>query len=100
MNWDRLSSDGMMRRALLGVLVHGLIASALPAWAWADDPVANLTCGDAAAAALQRRYESVRDFRADIVQTTRSVALGTGSSRQMISKGSVVIAKPGKMAPA
>jgi outer membrane lipoprotein carrier protein len=62
----------------------------------ADKPV-GAGCRDAAVAALQRRYESAKDLRADIVQTTRSVALGAGSSEQMTSKGTVVFAKPGKM---
>jgi outer membrane lipoprotein carrier protein len=68
--------------------------SPLPAGA---DQSAKLSCRDAVVAALQQRYESARDLRADIVQTTRSVALGTDSSQQMTSKGTVVFAKPGKM---
>jgi outer membrane lipoprotein carrier protein len=68
--------------------------SALPARA--DSP-SELGCRDAVVAALQRRYESAKDIRADIVQTTRSVALGTNASEQMTSKGTVVFAKPGKM---
>jgi outer membrane lipoprotein carrier protein len=87
----------MMRRGLIRTLVLSLIAMAMPAWVWAGGPPADTTCGEAAATALQRRYESVRDFRADIVQTTRSVALGSNSSQEMTSKGSVVFAKPGKM---
>ena len=86
-----------MRRAFLHVPLLWLIAGGLPSWAQADDPQDDATCGDAAAIALQRRYESVRDFRAEFVQVTRSVALGSGSSQQMTSKGSVVFAKPGKM---
>jgi outer membrane lipoprotein carrier protein len=61
------------------------------------DPPSELTCRDAVVAALQQRYESARDLRADIVQTTRSVALGADSSEQMTSKGTVIFAKPGKM---
>ena len=68
--------------------------SALPARA---EPPSELRCRDAVVAALQQRYEFAKDLRADIVQTTRSVALGTGSSEQMTSKGTVVFAKPGKM---
>jgi len=86
-----------MRRTLLYLLMHWLIAGAAPSWASADPLAANASCGDAAATALQRRYDSVRDFRADIVQTTRSVALGSDSAQQMAAKGSVVLAKPGKM---
>jgi outer membrane lipoprotein carrier protein len=54
-------------------------------------------CGEAAAAALQRRYESVRDLRAEIVQTTRSASLGTGPSHSIVSSGTVTLAKPGKL---
>ena len=53
-------------------------------------------CAERAAAALQRRYESVRDLEASFEQTTRSVALGQpGASAK--SSGSVVFAKPGRM---
>jgi outer membrane lipoprotein carrier protein len=72
------------------------MASGSPLHAGADQPL-ELTCRDAVVAALQQRYESARDFRADIVQTTRSVAFGANSSEQMTSKGSVIFAKPGKM---
>jgi outer membrane lipoprotein carrier protein len=72
------------------------MASGLPLPARADQP-SEPGCRDAVVAALQQRYESARDFRADIVQTTRSVTLGAEPSEQMISKGTVVFAKPGKM---
>jgi outer membrane lipoprotein carrier protein len=72
------------------------MASGLPLHARADQP-SQPSCRDAVVAALQQRYESAKDFRADIVQTTRSVALGADSSEQMTSKGTVVFAKPGKM---
>jgi outer membrane lipoprotein carrier protein len=72
------------------------MASGSPLPARADQP-SELTCRDAVVAALQHRYESARDLRADIVQTTHSVAFGAGSSEQMTSKGKVVFAKPGKM---
>lgn len=80
-------------------------ASALALWlttwgsslpAGADQP-SELSCRGAVVSALQQRYESAKDLRADIVQTTRSVALGADSSEQMTSKGTVVFAKPGKM---
>jgi len=82
-----------------------VIASALALWLTASgsalparaDPPAELSCRDAVVASLQRRYESAEDLRADIVQTTRSVAFGAGASEQMTSKGTVVFAKPGKM---
>lgn len=72
------------------------MVSGPPLPASADQP-SEPGCRDAAVAALQQRYESAKDLRADIVQTTRSVAFGAGSSEQMISKGTVVFAKPGKM---
>jgi outer membrane lipoprotein carrier protein len=61
------------------------------------DPPPEPSCRDAAIAALQQRYQSATDLRADIVQTTRSVALGANSPQQMVSTGTVVFAKPGKM---
>jgi len=61
------------------------------------DAAGDAACVEAAVTALQRRYEAVRDVRADIVQTSRSVALGSSASEQLTSKGSVVLAKPGKM---
>jgi outer membrane lipoprotein carrier protein len=72
------------------------MASGSPLPAGADQP-SKLLCRDAVVAALQQRYESVKDFRADIAQTTRSAAFGTDASEQMTSKGTVVFAKPGKM---
>jgi len=85
-----------MRIATASALALWLIASgpALPARA---DEVSRPSCRDAAVTALQQRYESAKDLRADIVQTTRSVALGAAASEQMTSKGTVVFAKPGKM---
>lgn len=53
-------------------------------------------CAERAAAALQRRYESVRDLEASFEQTTRSVALGQPGATAK-SSGSVVFAKPGRM---
>ncbi len=72
------------------------MAAGLPLPARADQP-SELSCRDAVVAALQQRYESARDLRADIIQTTRSVALGADSSEQMTSRGTVIFAKPGKM---
>jgi outer membrane lipoprotein carrier protein len=51
---------------------------------------------EGAAAALQRRYEAVRDLEASFEQTTRSVALGKAGSTAR-SRGQVVFAKPGRM---
>jgi outer membrane lipoprotein carrier protein len=86
----------MMRIATASALALWLIASGPALLAGADQP-SKTSCRDAAVTALQQRYESVEDLRADIVQTTRSAALGTGASEQMTSKGTVVFAKPGKM---
>ena len=57
---------------------------------------ATQACITRAVAAIQRRYEAVRDLSADFVQTTRSVALGAAGAA-VTSRGSVVFAKPGKM---
>jgi len=85
-----------MRIGTASALALWLMGSGSPLHAGADQPP-ELTCRDAVVAALQQRYESARDLRADIVQTTRSVAFGANSSEQMTSKGSVIFAKPGKM---
>ncbi len=82
-----------MRIATAVALTLWLLAS-VPARA---DQASNASCRDATVTALQQRYESAKDLRADIVQTTRSVALGATASEQMTSKGTVVFAKPGKM---
>jgi len=85
-----------MRIGTASALAIWLMASGSPLSAGTDQP-SELTCRDAVVAALQQRYESARDLRADIVQTTRSVALGADASEQMTSKGTVIFAKPGKM---
>ena len=55
-------------------------------------------CASEATAAVQRRYESVRDLEARFEQRTRSVALGVGAaSATTQSGGRVVFAKPGRM---
>ena len=45
------------------------------------------------AQALQRKYDSIRDFSADFVQISSSGVL----KRKMTERGTVVIKKPGKM---
>jgi outer membrane lipoprotein carrier protein len=45
------------------------------------------------AQALQKKYDSIRDFSADFVQTSNSGVL----KRTMTERGTVVIKKPGKM---
>ena len=47
---------------------------------------------------VQAHYDSVRDFSADFVQTTRSALFGaTGANQAAPTAGRVVFAKPGKM---
>jgi outer membrane lipoprotein carrier protein len=85
-----------MRIATATALTLWLIAIHSAPPAGADEP-SKTACRDAAVTALQQRYVSVRYLRADIVQTTRSVAFGANDSEPMTSKGTVVFAKPGKM---
>jgi len=85
-----------MRIGAASALALWLTAWSSPLAARADAP-SGLGCRDAVVAALQQRYESAKDLRADIVQATRSVALGAEASGQMTSRGTVVFAKPGKM---
>ena len=54
-------------------------------------------CTRSAVDAIQKRYQSIRDFSARFEQTTRSVALGTGAGAEQASKGTVRFAKPGRM---
>jgi outer membrane lipoprotein carrier protein len=81
-------------RALPLALAAAWLAAAAPAPA--EPPPKAPDCADRAAAALQRRYEAVRDLAARFEQTSRSVALG-GPAATARSSGSVVIAKPGRM---
>ena len=53
-------------------------------------------CAGPVAAALQRRYESVRALSARFEQTTKSAALG-GPGSVTTSSGQLVFAKPGRM---
>jgi outer membrane lipoprotein carrier protein len=50
-------------------------------------------CATRTAALIQRRYENVRDLRARFEQTTRPA----GAAAATTSRGTVVLAKPGKM---
>jgi outer membrane lipoprotein carrier protein len=64
----------------------------------ADAPEAGRgDCVETAIAAVQRRYESVRDLSGDFVQTSRAVAFGAPSAGDAESRGTVTFAKPGKM---
>jgi len=82
-------------RALSLALAAAWLGAVAPA---AAEPAAKAddACAEKAAAALQRRYEAVRDLSARFEQESRSVALG-GPAATARSKGSVVIAKPGRM---
>jgi outer membrane lipoprotein carrier protein len=72
-----------------------LLQLALPASAIAADPAVS-ACATRTVAALQARYEKVKDLSADFVQESRSVALG-GPGLPARSHGRVVFAKPGRM---
>ena len=63
------------------------MAAALSAPVYSADPTA-----PELAAALQRHYETIRDFSADFRHTSRGV-LG----RETIERGTLVVKKPGKM---
>ena len=73
-----------MGRSLILLLVLTLAA---PLQAQTRQPA------DAVAKALQARYQSIRDFSADFVQTYRTGVLKT----QTQESGTVVVKKPGKM---
>lgn len=60
------------------------------------DGSASSGCVDETIDAVQRRYESISDFRADFVQTTRTVAL-PGASAGAAARGTVIFAKPSRM---
>lgn len=98
------ASDEVMRVLLRLLLTATVLTSASAAAANGDagddgavrDELA--ACATEAARAVQRHYESVRDLSARFEQSTRSVALGTGSAAgQSVSRGEVVFAKPGRM---
>ncbi len=54
-------------------------------------------CRDRAAAAVQSRYEGVRDVSARFEQITHAARLGTSAGATASSRGRVTLAKPGKM---
>jgi outer membrane lipoprotein carrier protein len=82
-------------RRLLPPLLLALLAAA-PA-AGNDEPEPEPSaCVRGAVAAIQRRYESVRDLSARFEQTSRSVALGNAGASTR-SRGRVSFAKPGRM---
>lgn len=79
-----LFSNSAMRSAIL--LLSALFSVPLLAQQGARSP-------EELAQALQRRYETVRDFSADFVQTYRGGALRT----QARESGTVTVKKPGRM---
>jgi outer membrane lipoprotein carrier protein len=54
-------------------------------------------CRKRAIAAVQARYEGIRDLRARFVQTTSGAAIGARAPAQTTSRGIVVVAKPSRM---
>ena len=78
----------------LSILAASLLL-ALPAHAGGAQE-SESACALGAVAALQARYEKVKDLSADFVQESRSVALG-GPGLAARSQGRVVFAKPGRM---
>jgi outer membrane lipoprotein carrier protein len=98
----------VLSAALVGAaLAAGLFAGPRPAGAGgapAEDasvaepaapPPSAQDCAERTAALIQARYEGVRDLRARFTQTTRQA--GAVSSAPTTARGSVVLAKPGKM---
>jgi len=75
-----------MTRHLTLLLIAIIMTAALPEGQAKQPP-------DALAKALQARYESVRDFSADFVQSYRAGVLKT----QTRESGTVAVKKPGKM---
>ncbi len=64
----------------------------------ASEEASESACAERIAGVVQRRYEGVRDFSARFEQTTRRVSFrGSQALPSPVSRGTVVIAKPGKM---
>jgi outer membrane lipoprotein carrier protein len=59
--------------------------------------VALEACVDRTTVAVQKRYEGVSDVSARFQQTTRAVGVGIAAGPAQVSRGRVVLAKPGKM---
>jgi outer membrane lipoprotein carrier protein len=76
----------MNRRIASSLALGGVLAALLPVSG--QQPSA-----DELAAALQKKYDGVRDFSADFVQTYRGGVL----NRQIKDSGRVMIRKPGRM---
>src|SRR5438034_11444168 len=69
------------------MMTASLVASAVPRLAAADHTAEELV------EALQRRYDSIKDFSADFVHRYQGGAL----RKQISERGHVLIKKPGKM---
>lgn len=76
---------GFLRRVVLALTV-GLAVAPLTGRAAADTP-------QALADAIQKRYEQIRDFRADFTHTYEGGVL----RRKTVERGQMVIRKPGRM---
>jgi outer membrane lipoprotein carrier protein len=61
------------------------------------DAAADAKCLKDAIAAIQRRYEAVRDLRANFVQTTRGASVSGRAPAESRSRGKLVVAKPSRM---
>jgi outer membrane lipoprotein carrier protein len=90
----------MRRLVLLGAaLALGSVAP--PSRADEAEPVAQhaamASCRSGAIAAIQRRYESVRDLRARFTQTTRPASLGGRPAPETRSSGQLAMAKPSRI---
>lgn len=79
--------------ASLGLLVWAAGSAAASAAAAAEEP----TCAEAAAARVQERYESVRDFRARFEQSTERVGFAGDVPDALRAEGEVFLQKPGRM---
>lgn len=88
-----------MSALLVGAPSHGqeVGTSAEKPDAGISAPAKGDACRLRAVAAVQRRYEGIRDLRAKFVQRTRAAAVGTRATEPAISRGSVVVAKPSRM---
>ena len=86
MNPTRPGASNPLVSSWRGLAAAALLGLAAPAGA------GGLDCADAAAQAVQKRYEGVRDVRARFEQVTEG-ALVDGER----SRGEVVLAKPGRM---
>jgi outer membrane lipoprotein carrier protein len=72
------------------------IAHAVLAWVFVSTVAAQSTPGSSAqdlAQALQRRYDTIKDFSADFVHTYRGGVL----RKEVVERGHLLVKKPGKM---